>query len=428
MTNFSKLKRTLAATLIWCSTASAQAAPVTLDSVAAIVNDGIILQSEFDQRLAQIQAQLQSRSQRIPPANILKSQVMERLITDSILLQMAEKQGVKVTDRQLNAAVNDIAARNGMNLEQFQQALQAQGQDYINAREQIRQEMLISQVQQSNVSRRIQVSEQEVAHYLNSNSATSGQTELLLSLIQIAIPEAATPAQIQKAEKKARLVHQELSDGANFAEVAIATSNASNALNGGDLGWRKLAELPDFLASIARNLKQGNISQPIRTPSGFYILQLRDKRGGSAKLIAQTKVRHILLKPSEIRSPAQAQRLIQRLYQRLGTGEAFDKLAKELSDDKGSGSQGGDLGWASPGQMVPEFEQVMNRTPKGELSEPFESRFGWHILQVLDRREQDMREQVAENQARATISKRKYIEELDNWLREIRAEAYVEIK
>jgi peptidyl-prolyl cis-trans isomerase SurA len=404
------------------------AAPLQLDSVVAIVNDDVVLASEFKQRLQIIRDQLSARQQRIPPDNILEPQVMDRLVLDNLMLQLADQQGIKVTDRQLNDAINNIASRNSMTLPQFREALIAEGQDYVTAREQIRREMLIAQVQQSNVSRRIRVSEQEIKNFLKSDSGAANQSEILLSIILIATPEQASPEQIQASETKANSIYQTLVNKADFAETAIATSNAPNALNGGDLGWRKAAELPESLTAAVSGMKPGDISAPIKTPSGFYIAQLRDKRGGTVQLVEQTKLRHILLKPSEIRSPAQTKRLIERLYTRLNQGESFEELAKELSDDPASGSEGGDLNWASPGQMVPEFEQVMQRTPIGELSAPFESRFGWHILQVQDRRTQDMGDQVKESQARSTISKRKYSEELVNWLREIRSQAYVEIK
>lgn len=404
------------------------AAPVPLDKVVAIVNDNIVLESEFKQRIQIIRDQLNSRNQRIPPDNILAPQVLDRLVLDNLMLQLAEKQGLKITDRQLNEAINNIASRNSMTLAQFRQALIAEGQDYAAAREQIRREMLIAQVQQNNVSRRIRVSDQEIKNFLKSDAALANQSELLLSIILTSIPEQASAEQIQAAETKANAIYQTLLNNADFAETAIATSSAPNALNGGDLGWRKATELPEALAAVVADMKPGDISKPIKAASGFYITQLRDKRGGMVQLVNQTKVRHILLKPSEIRSPDQTKRLIERLYTRLQEGESFAELAKELSDDPASGSEGGDLNWAYPGQMVPEFEQEMERTPVGDLSTPFESRFGWHILQVQDRRTQDMGDQVMESQARSTISKRKFSEELVNWLREMRSAAYVEIK
>ena len=417
---------TLAIAASTCSVSFAE--PVALDGVAAIVNDDVVLDSELNQRTELIVEQLRARGQRIPPANILNTQVMDRLVLDNLLLQLADQQGIRVTDNQLNEAIQSIAARNGLTVQQFRQALIAEGRDYVSAREQIRREMLINQVQQSNVSRRIRVSDQEVQNFLKSDPSALSQPELLLSFILVDIPEQATPDQIQQSEAKANTLFDTLKDGADFAETAIAASSAPNALNGGDLGWRRASELPEDIASALKGLEPGQISAPVRSPSGFYIVQLRDKRGGDVQMVDQTKVRHILLKTSEIRSPEQTKRLIDSVYRRLQGGENFTELAKELSDDLGSGSEGGELGWAQPGQMVPEFEQVMNRTPVNQISQPFESRFGWHILQVEDRRQQDMSDQILENQARSLLTKRKFNEELANWLREIRSEAYVEVK
>ena len=417
---------TLAIAASTCSVSFAE--PVPLDGVAAIVNDDVVLDSELNQRTELIVEQLRARGQRIPPANILNTQVMDRLVLDNLLLQLADQQGIRVTDNQLNEAIQSIAARNGLTVQQFRQALIAEGRDYVSASEQIRREMLINQVQQSHVSRRIRVSDQEVQNFLKSDPSALSQPELLLSFILVDIPEQATPDQIQKSEAKANALFDTLKDGADFAETAIAASSAPNALNGGDLGWRKASELPEDIASALKGLEPGQISAPVRSPSGFYIVQLRDKRGGDVQMVDQTKVRHILLKPSEIRSPEQTKRLIDSVYRRLQGGENFTELAKELSDDLGSGSEGGELGWAQPGQMVPEFEQVMNSTPVNQISQPFESRFGWHILQVEDRRQQDMSDQILENQARSLLTKRKFNEELANWLREIRPEAYVEVK
>jgi len=422
-----KYWRTLSIGLLACSPLL-QAAPEKLDGIAAIVNDGVVLESELTDRVEIVTEQLQSRNQRIPPRNILDSQVIDRLVLDNLLLQIADQQGIKVSDRQLNESLESIAARNGMDLTQFRSALIAEGRDYVSAREQIRKELLISQVQQSNVSRRIRISDQEVQHFLKTNSAGLNQPELLLSFILISIPEQASPEKIQDAESRASEIYQELIKGADFAEAAIATSSAPNALNGGDLGWRKQSELPEDIAQALNDMQPGDISLPVRAPSGFYIIQLREKRGGEIQMVEQTKVRHILLKPSEIRSAQQTQRMIESIERRLAAGESFATLAKELSDDTGSGSEGGELGWAQPGQMVPEFEQIMNQTGINDISPPFESRFGWHILQVEARRQQDLGDQIRENQARSILNKRKYSEELANWLREIRAEAYVDIK
>ena len=412
----------------WLST-NAQAEAVLLDRIIAIVNDDVIMQSELESRSAVVRAQLSANQTRLPSDEILNRQVLDRLIIDSIQLQMAQQQGLKISDRQLNETLEQVASRNGMTLEQFREALIAEGQDYASAREQIRNELLLTQVQQSNVNRRIRVSEQEVQNFLASEQGQAASSpDYLLSNILIAVPEQATPQMLKTAERKALDLYQQLLEGADFAEAAVANSNAQNALNGGDLGWRKSSELPEVIATIASTLAPGEFSKPVKTSSGFIIVQLRDQRGGHDALVEQTLVSHILLKPTEIRSNTQTRAAIDDLATRLRNGEAFDQLARQYSDDSVSGSLGGDLGWTQDGQMVPEFEQVIKSTANGQVSAPFESRFGWHILWVRDRRTQDMGDEMRESRARFSIRQRKFNEELTTWLREIRAQAYVELK
>jgi peptidyl-prolyl cis-trans isomerase SurA len=426
----SKLRHPLAALLLLALPLTSVNAEL-LDRVAAIVNEDVVLESELEQRLELVTEQINARGEdtRLPPENVLKQQVLDRLILESIQTQIAQQQGIRVSDRQLNDALERIAQQNNMTLGQFREALIAEGQDYNAAREQIRREILLSQVQQSNVNRRISVSDQEVQNFLDSELGQQEiQAEFQLRNILIALPDGASPQMIQQAEEKSRDLYQQLQEGADFAELALAVSNAPNALQGGELGWRRESELPEPLAAAIGKLSPGQISKPVRTPGGFHILKVEDKRGGKVQLVNQVKVRHILLTPNEIRSPEQTRRLIDELYRRLQDGEPFDELARRYSDDAASGSQGGDLGWTQNGQMVPEFEQVMNSTDKGEISEPFQSRFGWHILQVQDYRTQDMGEEMLESQARNSIRQRKFSEELNNWLREIRSQAYIERK
>lgn len=406
-----------------------QAAEQTLDRIAAVVNEGIVLQSELNARLALVKEQLQARDTRLPPENVLRTQVLNRLVIESIQKQLAAQQGIRISDSQLNAALTNIASQNGLSLDQFREALIAEGRDYNQAREQIRNELLITNVQRNLVNRRIKVSEQELADFLSSEDGKSQvSAEYLLGHILTATPSQASPETIQQAESKAHSIYKKLQGGADFAETAVEFSNAPNALKGGDLGWRKVNELPEILGQAIRKLSPGEYTQPVRSPSGFHILLVKDKRGGAVQLVEQRKVSHILLKPSEIRTPAQTKRQIKQLHERILSGESFVDLAKEFSDDPASGSEGGSLGWTQNGQMVPEFEQVMNSTNINEVSEPFESRFGWHILTVLDTRTEDLGEEIQENRARAAIQKRKFNEELTNWLREIRSQAYVDIK
>jgi len=404
-----------------------QGAP--LDKIIAIVNDEVILESEFASNMQRAVAQIRQQGAKAPEKKVLQNQVIEQMISRTIMLRMAADQGIKVTDRQLNATITQIAKNNGMSLAKFREVLIAQGQDYISTREKIRDDTLIRQLQESNISKRIQISDTEVQNFLRSKASQSN-AETLISDILIAIESPMTPKNIKTARDKANSIYQKLSAGASFSNLAISNSNAAHALNGGDMGWRKVAELPSSMVSAIAPLSAGQFSKPTRTPTGFHILLLRDKRNSEqAKQVDKTKVRHILIAPSEVISKAQAKRTAAQVYQQLlKNNKDFHSLAEEHSNDPGSSSQGGDLGWTQSGQMVPEFEKVMQRTKIGQISLPFESRFGWHILEVLDRKTENVDNQVQENQARNSIGKRKFNEERDNWLREIRANAYVEFK
>jgi len=413
-----------------CLTTTAQAQPVPLDSVVAIANDGVVLRSELDRKVALISSQLSARGTALPPRATLERQVLDQLIIESLQLQVGRSQGIRISDELLNRNIERIAERNNMTLQQFRDALVAEGNSYETARKEIGRNMLLQQIQQSNIGRRIKVSDQEVENYLNSAEGQKrNQADYRLSHILISIPARATPEMIQQAEQKALEIHKRLQNGEDFAAVATAESNASNALNGGDLGWRKRNEMPEALSTAMASMNKGDISRPIRNSSGFHILKVEDKRGGAVQMVNQAKVAHILIKMSEIRNQAQARRLIERLYNRVvDNGEDFALLAREYSDDPASGSEGGDLGWVQNGQMVPAFEEVMNNTRTGSVSRPFESRFGWHILYVTDRRQQDLGEEMLTNQARSVIRKRKFNEELSNWLRELRSQAFIDIK
>ncbi|NRA18073.1 MAG: peptidylprolyl isomerase [Oceanospirillaceae bacterium] len=430
MLSISPLKKLINFTFITSLLLLSQAVVASsLDRIIAVVNDDVILASDFTDSLSRASSQIRQQGAKLPSQQVLQSQVMEQMILRSIMLQMAAEQGIKVTDRQLNATISQIAQNNGMSLAKFREALIAQGQDYIVTREKIKEDILIRQLQESNVNQRIQISNREVKNFLSSRAGESN-AEVLLSDILITIPSPMTPSNIKTAKTKADAIYQKLVNGAKFANIAISSSSAANALNGGDMGWRKIAELPSSLVSAISGLKVDQFSQATRTPSGFHILLLRDSRNANATLnIQKTKVRHILISPSEIISAAQAKRTAAQLYQRLlKHSDHFAALAEEFSNDPGSSSQGGDLGWTENGQMVPEFEQVMNSNKVGQISLPFESRFGWHILEVLERKTVDVSNLAKENQARNIIGKRKFAEEKDNWLREIRANAYVEFK
>ena len=403
------------------------AAPQMIDRVVAVVDDDIIMESELEQRIKTVG--VQNNQNELPEAGTLREQVLERMITESVQLQMADCAGIRISESQLDDAMGRIAAQNGMSLAEFQQAMANEGVSFAYAREQIRNEMRISRVQQYQVGERIQITDQDIDYFLASDiGRIASAAEYKLRHILISVRSGAAPQEYKEAEAKADKLVAELRNGADFAKTAMAESQGRTALNGGDMGWRKDAQLPSIFADIAPKMSVGDVSEPIRTASGFHIIKLEDKRGGNSQLIQQAEVRHILITPNEVRDQDQARELINQIYERLKAGADFAELAREYSDDPGSGASGGDLGWVSPGDMVPEFEQAMDATPTGELSTPVRSQFGWHVLQVTDRREADIGEEVQRNQVRQMLYGRRFEEELPIWLRKIRSEAYVDIK
>lgn len=409
-----------------CTALNLQAAPVAIDGIAVIVDETVIMHSELEARMESVKRQMGGQ---IPPDSLLRPQVLERLILENIQLQMAERGGVQVSDQQLTDTVKRIAKQNGMTIEQFSQALKKDGLSYKEAVEQIRTEMIISRVQKFQVNNRVQISQQDIDYFLASKAGQmAAEAEYRLSHILVSIPSQASSSEIQNARKKADTIIAEIKAGKDFKQQAIAKSNGRNALKGGDLGWRKQAQLPSLFADAVDNLIPGEISQPIKSASGFHIIQIADKRGGSTMMVLQNNVRHILVMPNEIRSDADAEGRIKQVYKKLDNGGNFAELAKEYSDDPGSAANGGDLGWVNPGDMVPAFDRLMSEIEPGKLSKPFKSKFGWHILQVEERKETDLGEQVQRNQIHQMLQSRQFEEELPIWLRKIRAEAYVDIK
>lgn len=420
---------TLALSLLTPGLTPARADVQFLDRVVAIVDQDVIMLSELQRRTDIVSEQLQARGTRPPPPEALREQVLDKMVLDRLQLAKAKENGIRVTDQQLNRTLEKIAASNDLTLAEFKQQLEAQGQSYREAREQIRSEMIITRARERIVNRRIQVSEQEVENFLNSEQGQAETAqELHLAHIMIPVPENPSGEALKKARDTANKAYQDILAGADFAEVSMAVSKSPRALEGGDLGWRKAAELPEALTEAIDNLEAGEVTPPFRMGGGFQVVKVIEKRGGAVQMVEQTKVRHILIKDTEIRDAQQSERLARQLHQRILNGEDFAELAREYSDDTGSGSLGGDLGWALPGQMVPEFEKMMNRTAIGETSPVFKSPFGWHVLQVEDRKQEDLGERILANKARESIRQRKFNEELANWMREIRSEAYIELK
>ena len=406
-----------------------QAQMVELDRVAAIVDNDVVMESQVEERMATIRQQLAERGTELPPEEVLRTQVIDRLVLESIQLQMGERAGIRIDDASLNQTMQQLAERNGVTLDQFRAALERDGISYNKAREQVRREMIINRVRQRRVAERIQVSDQEVRNFLNSEVGRyQTSADYRLAMIVLPVAESASNDEVRQQAEVINDIYRELREGADFTRLAVSRSGGEQALEGGELGWRKAAQLPPAFAAAVDDLEIGGVTPPLRSPAGFHILKLLEKRGGDNLLVDEFNVRHILIKPSEIRSEAEAAQLIQRLYERIGNGESFENLARAFSEDPGSALNGGSLDWVMPDAMVPEFREMMVATPQGQVSAPFQSQFGWHILQVMDQREVDMTDEMREQQARNLLQNRKFDEELQTWLQEIRDEAYVEIK
>ena len=411
------------------SQASTRPQDVELDRVVAIVNNDVITSSELADKITQIKQQLTQKHTQLPPDEVLRKQILERMILDEIQLQMAKTAGIRVDDEQLNHVISNIARQNSMSLDKFRQFLEGEGYPFAKFREEIRKEMIIGQLRKNKVDNQVYVSEQEVDNQLSKlGDQQQLDTEYHLAHILIAIPEAASPAQIEEARKKADEAYTQLNFGADFAKTAISVSADQRALQGGDLGWIKEGQLPTVFADVIPKMKPGEITKPVRSASGFHIIKLIDVRKQEQKhVVEQTLARHILIKTSEIMSSDEARQKLQRIRNEIVSGRDFGAVARASSDDTGSAADGGNLGWVSPGTMVPEFQEEMDKLKPGQISQPFQTRFGWHIVQVMSRREHDDTKAYLRLQAHNQIQQRKIEEETENWLRRIRDEAYVQI-
>lgn len=406
---------------------SVWAAP--LDRIVAVVNNEVVLDSELVEMEQTVRQQLRQRNATIPSSEVLRRQVLERIIMQRLQIQRAEMAGIRVTDDALNAAIRQIAENNNLTLRQFRDALESDGYDFAEFRETIREEMVINRLRKSEVEDSIVVSEREVDNFLATQNL-QGDSEQAFRLLHIlvALPDAPAPEQIQAAEQKLAEIQGLLSQGGDFSEVAAGYSDGQNALEGGDLGWRKQAELPTLFANVVPSLAVGEVSDVIRSGSGFHLVKLAEKRSEETHLVKQTKARHILINTNELVTDEVAQNRLNQLRERIMNGEDFSELARAHSEDTGSAIDGGSLGWASPGVMVPEFEEVMNSLSIGEVSEVFQSRFGWHLVRVDERREQNMADEFNRNKAREQLKQRKIEEDLESWLRAMRDEAYIEYR
>ena len=420
-----KQKRWLIAPFISLCTSVGWAQVVPLDSVIAIVDEDIILASEAGERLEQIRASAEQRGITLPDEETVLQETLDRLILESIQLQLADRYGVRVPDAQLDQSMARIAAQNGMTLEQFRDALQQTGQSYAEMRAGLRDELAIQRVQQGSVMRDISITEKEIDNFMMTEEGIA-LTEPEYRVVQalLPIPRSDTAEQRTAKEDYVNGVLANILAGADFSEAVSVQEPYT--FQGGDLGWRKLSDIPSMFAGIIPSLKAGDTGK-VQSSSGLHLVHLAEARG-LERLIEQTNVRHILITPNEVLDDEAARNFVLGLKERIDNGEDFTSLAQEHSDDIGSAQEGGELGWTNPGQMVPEFETAMANAKIGVVTEPVRSEFGWHILEVTGRRTEDFAEQVRRNQVANYLREAKYEEELENWLRKIRDEAFVDIK
>jgi len=410
--------------------AKAPEAPKTgqvLDRAVAIVNDGIVTESDLQEQMAMIEARLKEQNTALPPPDVMRKQVLDRLIIQEVQLQRAERIGLKITDDQVNEQLADIAKRNGIPLAQMPAALAQQGIDYGSFRDNMRKEMTLQRLRQKDVLGKINITPRELEQFLERQKKMPSETdEYNVSHILLAIPPEATQAQVKEVEKLAEQIYTRSQDE-DFGRLAVAYSNSQTALEGGSLGWRKGPELPTVLAEIVVGLKPGQVSRPMVTPTGYHLVKLNEVRSTDGSHIEdQVHARHILMRPDELQDDATVRQRLADVRQRVLKGEEFAAFASSMSADSSSAVNGGDLGWSGPGSFVPEFEATLARLKDNEISEPFHTEFGWHIVQVQGRRQFDTTEESQRGRALRQLRESKVDEETELWLRRLRDEAFVE--
>jgi len=409
---------------------TAFAAPQVVDKVAAVVNNGVVLESDVNGMMQSVKAQAQQAGQQLPDDKTLRHQIVERLIMDNILLQMGKQMGVQITDQQLDQAIANIAAQNQMSMDQMRSRLAYDGVNYGTYREQIRKEMQIAEVRNNEVRRRVTILPQEVDTLATQVGAQNNRgTELNLSHILLPLPENPTQQQVDDQENLANQLVGEIKGGADFGKLAVTYSADSQALKGGNMGWGKIEELPTLFAQALSTAKKGDIVGPIRSGVGFHILKVNDLRGESQNIsVTEVHARHILLKPSPVLTDAQARQKLEQVAADIQSGKTnFSSAAKQLSDDPGSANQGGDLGWTSAEVYDPAFRDALLKLNKGQLSQPVHSSFGWHLIQLMDTRQVDKTDAAQKERAYRLLFNRKFAEEAQTWMQEQRASAYVKI-
>jgi len=421
--------KTLSALILALTTSIACAEPEILDRIVVVVDKAVITQSELDARMETIKMRAIAANMRLPAEDVLQKQVLDQLISETLQLNMASRYGIEVSDNDVNMAVEDILKKQKLNEAQLEQELAKEGMSLNEFRQSIRRDMKIGNVSQGIVRGRIRISEQEISNFLNSADAQFWVSpDYRLGHILIALPPAPEKEQVAAAEAKAQRIFEKLKAGANFEEMAIAESSGPAALKGGDLGYRKTAALPTLFAEIAPKLSIGEVAAPARSQAGFHILKLKDKRGETKQIVSQFKVRHILIEQTALMTDPKILKKLNELRQQIQDGADFAKLAKEYSDDMGSKLQGGELGWNTTDTYVPEFAKAIHEAKLGEVTAPFKSPFGYHILEVTDRRLEDLTEEAIRAKARQVLTSRRMEDELQVWLQEMRDDAFIEFK
>lgn len=402
-----------------------------LDRIAVVVNDGVVLQSQIDAQVKAVTQRLREQTTPLPAASVLNQQITERLILQEIQLQRAQKLGLRVTDEALNNALRDVATQNHIEFSKLPDALAREGIVYAEYREQVRREMTLSLLRQRDVYAHIYVSPRELEQFIAKQSSGKGErVEYDVSHILLTLPEAASPGQLEQVERRAQDIYERAQKGEDFGQLAVANSQAQSALERGAIGWRKGNELPSFMADVVTTMKPGGVAAPVRTPSGYHIVRLNAVRNDAQPLLVeQVHARHILIKTNELQDDETVRGRLQLMRDRIASGaEDFAAIAKAASEDPGSASEGGDLGWTSPGSFVPDFETALGKLSANEISQPFHTQYGWHVAQLLGRRTQDMSTDERKRHAFEQIRASKADEETELWLRRLRDEAFVDYR
>ncbi|GJM08700.1 MAG: chaperone SurA [Lysobacteraceae bacterium] len=406
-------------------TASAQAL-TPIDSIVAVVENDIILRSELDQAVNSLRQQMAAQQQQLPPLDVVERQMLERLVLVRLQLQRAAESGIRVSDAEVDEAMQRVAEQNGITMEQMREAITRDGFSWLEFRNDMREEIITQRLRTRVANSRVEVSDTEIDIFLASRELDQGEVDL--SHILIAVPQAANPEQVAEARSRADEVYDQLLSGADFRTTAIQVSDGQRALEGGNLGWRPADQVPTIFVEQIRGMQAGEITRPVRSPSGFHILKVNGRREMTERMVEEYNARHIMIAANELVSPSEAQDIAQDIYDRIIAGEDFESLAKEFSDDSSTANLGGDMGWFTPLTYGTRAMQVFQGLNDDEVSEPFQTNAGWHVMQRLATRERDMTEEFIRDQARESIRARKAEEETQTWLRQLRAESFVETR